>query len=342
MSGLEKFKQYNLENTAYDYIDCYVVDEHDFCGLNYHGDLNDDECEYKHYDMSFWKISDSMSVEKINMYQKGTLKSIKIDGNQEEGYSVQMELENPAGKLNLDFKCGSCNIHFLRYRGVDYTNVYGSEKYNEYIKEYLCLEDEKYFEDEYVIEISHEFSLVQKNYLHEDGMKRISMSRNYLQRNGENIYSYILVDGHHRPYKQLIHHKNGHRYYPHHVDLYGISYIDVDTLEVFNYMPRGYDNDYGLVCGESFIIVSVHYDENTNLVAYEGCYWAGTYDVMVGDLSNPLDFNPRLISIHKMLDSEYEEFDDVDFGSWNKDSLSVKIDDREVRSIEIEKLRIEG
>ncbi len=45
-----------------------------------------------------------------------------------------------------------------------------------------------------------------------------------------------------------------------------------------------------------------------------------------------------MISIHKMLDSEYEEFDDVDFYRWNEYSLNVKIDDGEVRNVEIAKL----
>ncbi|MGN0244681.1 MAG: hypothetical protein ACI4DK_01800 [Lachnospiraceae bacterium] len=46
MNETEKFKQYNLTDTAYDFIDCYVVEEHAFCGLNIRGNLNDEKCEY--------------------------------------------------------------------------------------------------------------------------------------------------------------------------------------------------------------------------------------------------------------------------------------------------------
>ncbi len=212
-----------------------------------------------------------------------------------------------------------------------YSNVFGSDRYNETVKEYLYLEDEKYFEDECTIELDDGISLVQKDYVHKDNFRYLYLSRYYIQRDGETIYSYISVDGHHIPHKEIIYHKNGHKYYPHHIDLYGISYVDIDTLEVFHYVPNG-------CCGESFIITDVHYDANTNLIAYEGCYWAGTTDVMVGDLSNPLDFNPRLISVHEIIDPEYEEVDDVNFYKWNEDLLSVKLDHKEIKNVEISKL----
>ena len=338
MNDIEKLKQYNLADTVYDYINCYMLAEHGFCGINLHGNLNDGNCEYKHFNMSFGKINTPMPTEKINKYQEGILKNIVVEGNKEDGFSVHMEIKNCGDILVLEFLCANFYIHFLRYRGVDYTNVFGSDRYNEDVKKYLYLEDDKYFEDEYEIEIEDGISLLQKNYLHKDGIRHLFMSRYYIQKDGEIVYSYISVDGHHIPHKKLIFHKNGHRYYPHHVNLYGISYIDVDTLEVFNYVPKGHDNDYDACCGESFIITGVHYDATTNLVAYEGCYWAGTMDVMVGDLTNPLDFNPKLISVHEIIDPEYEDVDDVNFYKWNEDSLSVKLDAGEIRNIEIHRL----
>ncbi len=59
---------------------------------------------------------------------------------------------------------------------------------------------------------------------------------------------------------------------------------------------------------------------------------------MVGDLTNPLDFNPKLISIHEIVDPEYEEMDDVDFYKWNEESLSVKLDGKEVWDIETQEI----
>lgn len=338
MNNIEKFYQYNLSDTIYDYINCYVWNEGDFCGMNLQGNLNEEHCEYKHFNISFRKIYTLIPIEKINKCSEGIIKSIVVEGNMESGFDVHMELKNCEEKFVLEFVCAGCDIHFLRYRGIDYTNVFGSDRYNEDVKKYLYLENEKYLEDECEIEIEDGISLFQKNYLHKDGMRQVFMSRYYLQKNGKNIYSYISIDGHHIPHKKIIYHKNGHRYYPHHVDLYGISYIDVDTLEVFNYVPKGYDNNYDACCGESFIITGVHYDINSNLVAYEGCYWAGTMDVMVGTLINPLDFNPRLISVYEIIDPDYEEVDDVNFYKWNEGYLSVELDYGEIRNVEIQKL----
>ena len=336
MNNIEDFYKYNLSNVTYDFINCYVVEEHDCVGLNLKGNLNDTNCEYKHYQMSFGGIKTPLPVEELNEFQEGTIKCISVQGDEKKGFEIKIVLETAGRIFDLDFISRSCYIHFQRYRGVDYTNVFGTEKYIEENNQFLYLEDEKYFEDETVIEITEEFSLVQKNYLHMDGMRLFCMSRNFLQKAGKTIHSYICIDGHHRPHKELIYHQNGHRYYPYHVDLYGISYIDVDSLEVFDYVPKGYDHDYDCVCGESFIVTGIHYDAKTNLVAYEGCYWADTMDVMVGDLSNPLNFNPVLKSIHEILDPEYEEFDDVDFVEWNENSLSVKIDGGEVRQVDKE------
>lgn len=338
MNNIEKFKSYNLAGTTYDYIDCYVIPEREFVGINLHGNLNDEDCEYKHFDILIGGIKSPIPVEKIGKYQEGILKNISVEGSEEDEFHVHMTIVNCEEELNLEFICKNCHIHYLRYRGVDYTNVYGSDRYNEDVNAYLYLEDEQYFEEECEIEIEDGISLLQKSYLHVEGIRHIFMSRNYLKKDGTIIYSYISIDRHHIPRKKLIHHKNGHRYYPHHIDLYGISYIDIDTLEVFHYIPKGHDNDYNACCGESFIITGIYYDANTNLVAYEGCYWAGTSDVMVGDLTNPLNFNPKLISIHEIVDPEYEEVDDVDFYKWNEETLSVKIDEKEVRDIEIKEI----
>ncbi len=338
MNDIEKFKSYNLAGTTYDYINCYVVHEHEFVGINLHGNLNDENCEYKHFDILIGGIKSPIPVERIDKHQEGILKNIVVEDSEEDGFHVHMIIVNCEEELELDFICKICHISFLRYRGVDYTNVYGNDRYNEFVNAHLYLEDEQYFSEECEIEIEDGVSLLQKTYLHVVGIRHISMSRNYIKKDGEIIYSYISIDGHHNPHKKLIHHKNGHRYYPHHIDLYGISYIDIDTLEVFHYIPKGRDSVYDSYCGESFIITGIYYDIGTNLVAYEGCYWAGTSDVMVGDLTNPLGFNPRLISIHKIVDPEYEEMDDVDFYEWKEESLSVKLDGKEVRDIDIQEI----
>ena len=165
------------------------------------------------------------------------------------------------------------------------------------------------------------------------------MAKAELRRGGECIFRYTCIDLHDRYRKELIHHSNGHRYYPFHTDLYGISYIDVDTLEVYNYIPIGRYHTYDAVCGESFIIISVHYNPKTDLVAYEGCIWAGPSDVMVGDLSDPLNFDPHLFSIHDIIDPDYEECSDIDFVCWTDEGIEVMVDEKRTQSISFEEIR---
>ena len=108
---------------------------------------------------------------------------------------------------------------------------------------------------------------------------------------------------------------------------------------MYHYVPQGYDNDWGSFYGESFIITDIHYDANTDLIAYGGCYWAAPNDVMVGDFSQPLHFNPKLLNLHELIDPDYEEIDDVDFVRWEKDALVVQADLKKEVEIGLEKLR---
>lgn len=147
-----------------------------------------------------------------------------------------------------------------------------------------------------------------------------------LKKKEKAIYEYISYYDHAKAFCDFIYHKNGHRYYPFHEQLYGISYLDIDTLEVFHYVPQGYDNDYGAVCGESFIVTDIHYDKETDLISYGGCYWGSTCDVMAGDFSQPLNFDPRLVSVHEIIDPEYEECDDINFAVWENGILRVAVD----------------
>lgn len=227
---------------------------------------------------------------------------------------------------------------------MDYTNIYNTPEYTEYIQQnYMFLEDEQYFVDEETIVISDEFSVVTRNYMHLEDIRRWRLSRNWLKQEETIIYSFITIDRPVRPFNKLISHKNGHRYYPFHVDVFGISYIDVDTREVYHYVPRGRNVGTEGVCGESFVIDDIFYDYDSNLIAYSGCYWAWPEDVMVGDFANPLCFSPQLISMHAVLRSKCQEYSHVNFVGWKDNSLCVKIEaDKtgEFREINIDKAKL--
>ena len=72
-------------------------------------------------------------------------------------------------------------------------------------------------------------------------------------------------------------------------------------------------------------MTKVHYDPASDLVAYDGCYWAGPSEVMVGKLGDPLNFDPHLISVNEILDPEGEEDYDVSFVSWNEEGITLNI-----------------
>ena len=156
-------------------------------------------------------------------------------------------------------------------------------------------------------------------------------------KNDIEIYSFLNIDDQVNLKEPLILHSNGRRYIAFHVDLYGLSYIDPDTLEVYNYVPEGEQHDFRSAVGESFIITDIHYDRNTDLVAYGGCWWAAPSEVYIGYLNDPLCYDPHLIRIHEWLDPEWEEIDDIDFVGWDSENLVLNCDGKEVK-VPIEKL----
>lgn len=224
--------------------------------------------------------------------------------------------------------------------GFSYKNVYNSEKHKEFIDSKRYVIDDKFLSETENYELSDGFSLKINTYEEEQRKGRtvkLTVAQKVTLKNADKtVYGYYCFDDH-IPFTEIIHHKNGHRYYAFHIDLYGISFLDVDTLEVYNYIPEGYEHDKEYMCGESFIITDVHYDKESNLIAYGGCYWASSYEVMVGDFSNPLDFNPHLISLRDILDPEYN-YEDIDFKEWKHNRLYVSCD-KEEKSLSAEELR---
>lgn len=215
-----------------------------------------------------------------------------------------------------------------------YKNIYDTPEYKKWAEKSSYAEAEQYLNEEKEIPLPDGYSLFYRNYMDRDDYRiRARFGRYEFRKDGKCLYEYTsiydLV-----PFEKFIEHSNGHRYYPFHVDLYGISFIDVDTLEVYNYIPYGEESrTEGLPYGESFIIVDVNYDPETNLVAYEGCYWACYYDVMVGDLSDPLHFDPHLISVNEILYKNQDDlnWENLDFSKWSPEGLEVIIEEKEKR-----------
>ncbi|MCM1132809.1 MAG: hypothetical protein NC340_04990 [Ruminococcus flavefaciens] len=222
--------------------------------------------------------------------------------------------------------------------GFSYKNVYGSEKYSEFIGRQRYLLDDKFFADTENYELSDGFSLEIIEYEETEEQRISSAYKCILRNSGKVIYKYCCLDSHNFVFKDIIHHSNGHRYYLFKVDLYGISCLDIDTLEVYSYIPEGCEHSEEYPYGESFIVTDVHYDEKSNLIAYGGCYWAAPSDIMAGDFSNPLDFNPHLISLHDIIDPDYDLYDDIDFKEWKNGRLYVLCDNKTEKSVSTDEL----
>ena len=285
--------------------------------------------EYRYFDLIASRIRTDdpelkAKIRSLNDMKLPVLKSVSAT-EKDKTYYVSLALDNNGSVVSVDFTCSFFSASGSHYRGFDYTNVYGTPEYEEMEARCRYVFDEKYFKDEKITELQDGFSWYERNYIHmSDHAIHARGAKIELRKDGKCIFAVSPCDNHHSVHKEIILHSNGHRYLPFHVDLYGISYIDVDTLEVYNYVPRGYDNNCGLPMGESFIVTRVFYDKATDLVAYEGCYWAGPSDVMVGSLKDPLNFDPHLISLDEILDPDDECYD-VDFVSWDEDGITVKV-----------------
>ncbi|MCM1506537.1 MAG: hypothetical protein NC177_05305 [Ruminococcus flavefaciens] len=221
-----------------------------------------------------------------------------------------------------------------------YKNVYNSDKHKKFMdsKRYVIADKFLYRTGNCKLSdgFSVEYRIYSDTYKEENYSSTKAVASEITLKNTERtVYEYCCFNSYAYGFNDIIHHKNGHRYYPFHVDMYGISFLDVDTLEVYNYIPEGYKHNDDRMCGESFLIYDVHYDRESDLIAYYGTYLGMVYDVMVGDFSCPLDFNPHLVSLYDILDYEYDE---IDFKEWKDGRLYVSCGDEE-KSVSIEELR---
>ena len=240
--------------------------------------------------------------------------------------------------VTLEFACKWIYRSLEMYKDKSYKNVYS--EWTKYLGKIAYVESAEYFKDEEDIELSEGYSLNARTYADmDDRAIKASMEVCELTRNGEHIFGYSCTYDHPRTCKGFIRHSNGHTYLPFQVDLYGISYLDLDSGEVYNYIPEGYPHDIDSYCGESFIVTDIYYDPRTDIVAYGGCYWGGPYDIMVGDLSDPLNYDPHLISVNSIIDPEYDEGWDVDFVCFKDSELVVKTDTDREFSLELKEIK---
>lgn len=342
MFNLTKFNQYNFHDG--------MITECENC-YNYSilkGEFPEDETERsggKYFTFDFNSIDSQLpEVKDAGIF------SFEITGRQdaEEGYSVKICGWNngfplpPRIPLFVEFGCKDIHFSVRKYEGMSHRNVYGTAEYDKYLESLKYVLNEAYFTGKEQLDLPEGFALEIETYSHTEDTGTYSINAAFLQkcairRDGQEVYEYLCTYDH-EPFCEFIYHNNGHRYYPFHIDLYGISYMDVDTLEVYNYIPEGYQHDSDYLLGESFIITDIHYDRESGLIAYGGCYWAGPSNVMVGDFSCLPGCGYPLEDMQNLIDPDYDQYDELDFECWNEGKLCLKCEKMSV-SVEIDEIK---
>lgn len=141
--------------------------------------------------------------------------------------------------------------------------------------------------------------------------------------NEEFLYEWKNIYGTSR-LSNIIHHSDGNDYFLFDEDLYGYSVLNLKTGESMHYIP---EESYRKLSApkETFIWCEGFYDQKTNQMAVDGCYWACPYGVIVVDFSNPL-VPVEAKDWIDVLNTDYNG-EEICFGGWEDGKLRCKIDD---------------
>lgn len=176
-------------------------------------------------------------------------------------------------------------------------------------------------------ELAGGFTVISRAYGDQVGNYRILASENELQ-NGEGrvIYTWrnLNIDG---AFCYLFRHANGNSYLVFRRDLYGYSVYELESGREMHYIPsQAYPEDEEEF-QETFIWTDAHYDPQSNLLAVGGCFWAAPSSVIVLDFSHPLQEQPveQWFDTRKIVDPEWEIYEDVDFAGWGQGELLLSV-----------------
>ncbi len=113
----------------------------------------------------------------------------------------------------------------------------------------------------------------------------------------------------------FIEHSNGRNYLIFSIDLYGYSVLDLSDYRYAHYVPESSFNRGE----ETFIWTKVLYNPGNNLIAVDGCYWAGLWYTEFYDFSQPMELPLKMLcstyDMKKQFDTDY----DVIPIQWNED-----------------------
>ena len=199
-------------------------------------------------------------------------------------------------------------------------NYYGSEEYNQLIKELDKLvyskcnltkeTSKKVLDDNYSIKYYYYKDL--------DSNKDGEICRLY--KDDDLVYEWKNIYGKSR-FATIINHSDSNKYLVFDEDLYGYSVLNLKTIDGIHYIP----SESRLDNIETFIWCNVNYNQKNNLLVVSGCYWATSYSLIVLDFSKPME----IIEYSNWLNlpSKYYELGmDIDFKYFDNNKLVCMLD----------------
>ena len=210
-------------------------------------------------------------------------------------------------------------------------NYYGTEKYNERMK----MLDESIFSrimfDEPEREKELESGYLVRYYYYADeenckpGYAPVDGEICRLFKDDNLIFEWKNTDGHSRM-ASIIHHADGYTYFVFDEDLYGYSVLNLDSLQCMHFIPAESYGTYPDEFKETFIWCDCFYNPENNLLAVDGCFWACPGDVIVLDFKDPMTaVEPNdWHSIYRKYRCDDPDLDDIEFDSWDSDTLVCK------------------
>lgn len=216
-------------------------------------------------------------------------------------------------------------------RIIDNMNYYGTEKYKERMKNL----DEQVFSkirfDEPEREKELESGYLVRYYYYADeenckpGYAPVDGEICRLFKNDKLIFEWKNTDGNSRM-ASIIYHADGYTYFVFDEDLYGYSVLNLDSLQCMHFIPAESYGTYPDEFKETFIWCGCFYNPENNLLAVDGCFWACPGDVIVLDFKDPMTAVEPIDwhSIYGKCGCDDPDLDDVEFNSWDKDTLVCK------------------
>ena len=209
-------------------------------------------------------------------------------------------------------------------------NAYDAEAFEKYKEYYVeCFREENISEEEEK-EISFGYRIKSVTYIMPQKGYELYAYKQYLyDAKGEEVCTWFVYDTHDfLNFSDVFMHSDGEKYFIYKECLYGYSVLRLSDLKLLHYVPYGQvsQNEPMQQIGESFIMTDFYYNNETDMIATNGCFWAAPTDVVVIDFKQPLAEPKKMLTFHKLIDPNYEndDLEDVEFKHWDKDELIVQ------------------